>query len=237
MRLNCFFAFLGVIISMNVFGQQPNQVEKPFIEVSGTAEKEVVPDEIYIKVTIRERFENKEKITVSEQEEKLKAALSEVNIPMSDVSMMDAGAGYTRVRWRVKDVVTQKNYQVKVATAEKVSEFFLQLDKINIQDAHIFRVNHSKMDSLRKRTRILAIKAAKEKADYLLNAIGEKVGKPLIVREVQQPYDYSLENNRTNVVQIREPNPYADGDDAFGGEVQFRTISIKFTVFVKFEIL
>ena len=46
--------------------------EQPYIEVTGTAEKEVIPDEIYIGIIIREKYVNKEKVTIEEQEQKLK---------------------------------------------------------------------------------------------------------------------------------------------------------------------
>ena len=42
--------------------------EIPYIEVNGYAEKEIIPNEIYIGITLRERMENKEKVTIEAQE-------------------------------------------------------------------------------------------------------------------------------------------------------------------------
>ncbi|PKP46668.1 MAG: hypothetical protein CVT95_06675 [Bacteroidetes bacterium HGW-Bacteroidetes-12] len=58
--------FLLLTATFTVFGQTTtdSEVEKRYIEVTGTAEKEIIPDEIYISITIRERHEGKEKITI-----------------------------------------------------------------------------------------------------------------------------------------------------------------------------
>jgi uncharacterized protein YggE len=40
----------------------------PYIEVTGSAEMEIVPDEIYIQVTLQERYNGKEKITMEKQD-------------------------------------------------------------------------------------------------------------------------------------------------------------------------
>lgn len=74
--------------------------------------------------------------------------------------------------------VNKKEYTLKVKNAIELGRMFQELEKLEITDAFISKVNHSKIDSLRKEVRILAIKAAKDKADYLLTAIGEQTGKP-----------------------------------------------------------
>ena len=54
----------------------------PFIEVTGTADMEVVPDEIYIAITIMER-NNGNHSTAKEQEEALKNALKAIGLSSS----------------------------------------------------------------------------------------------------------------------------------------------------------
>ena len=38
--------------------------QTPYIEVLGSSEMEIVPDEIYVEIVIRERFDNKLKVTI-----------------------------------------------------------------------------------------------------------------------------------------------------------------------------
>lgn len=231
---------LFVLTSVVYVSQAQNPIEeKPFIEVTGIAEQEIVPDQIYISIIIREKYENKEKVTIESQEEKLKVLLKEINIPTSDLYLSDANADFVKVKFRTKDVLTKKDYILKVSSATSVGQVFLQLEKLEINDASISKVSHSKIDSLRRENRITAIKAAKRKADYLLNAIGEVTGKPLVVRENNtgnNEYNY----NRNTPVQV---SSYAnarfldDGDKATDNEeIQFKKIKIQSSIYVKFLI-
>ncbi len=228
---------IALLISLHSHSQQPVKApeERPYIEVTGRAENEVVPDEIYISIVIREKYVNKEKITIESQEEKLKNAVKGVGISLSNLYLSDANADYVRVRWRTKDVLTQKDYTLKVASATEVSEIFKQLDMLEIKDAYIARVNHSKIDSLKKDMRIQAIKGAKAKADYLLNAIGEEVGKPIFISESasSQAHETMGMNNIPGVRMIGEK--YEDLIDPTS-VIKFKKIMIEATVYVRFGI-
>lgn len=176
---------------------------QPYIEVIGTAEKEVVPNEIYIGIVIKERYENRVKLSIESQEEKLRTALVAIGIDISNLYLSDADAGYVRVSWQTKDVLEKRNYTLKVSDAASVGKVFQELEKLQISDAFISGVSHSDIDELKKEIRISAIKAAKEKADYLLNALGEETGKPIFISE-----------NKNDVVQLRAP--------AFEGAISYR---------------
>ena len=116
---------------------------------------------------MHERIENKVKITIAEQETKLKTELTNLNIPLTDLSLSDANANYVKVKWTKKDVMAQSEYILKVGDATTVGSVFEKLDELKIHDANIDRVSHSKMEEYRKEVKIMAIKAAKEKAEAL----------------------------------------------------------------------
>ncbi len=238
--IKIFFIVSAIFINNILLAQENlNRDEKPFIEVNGIAEQEIIPDQIYISIIIREKYENKEKITIESQEEKLKALLKEINIPTSNLYLSDANADYVKVKFRTKDVLTKKDYTLKVSNATEVGQVFQQLEKIEINDANVFKVSHSKIDSLRKEIRIAAIKAAKTKADYLLNAIGEQTGKPLIVRENSAgnlEYNYNRASN-TRVTSYQNARFLDDSDkSATDEEIQFQKIKIQSSIYVKFLI-
>jgi uncharacterized protein YggE len=225
------------LIALNGFGQTNaiNTNEPPFIEVNGTAEKEVIPDEIYIDIIIREKMVNREKVTIEAQEEILKNAVKALGINLANLYLSDANADYVKVRWQKKEVLTKKDYTLRVSNATTVGQVFMELEKLEITDAYISKVNHSKMDSLRKEVKILAIKAAKDKADYLLTAIGEQTGKPLIIREedILTNQGYS---NVSRGVSTENAGYYERNKDKDGNEIQFQKIKIKASIYVKFSI-
>lgn len=239
-NIKVFFIVVTITFSAAVFGQyKVDSEEKPYIEVTGSADQEVIPDEIYINIIIREKYVNKEKITIESQEEKLKTYLKDIGIDVKNLYLSDANADYVKVKWRTKDVLTKKDYTIKVSTATTVGQVFQQLDKLEITDAFIAKVNHSKLDSLKKEVKISAIKAAKNKADYLLTAIGEQVGEPLIIQErengITPTAGVNYRGGRSSEVAY-----YVDGIKVSGNdkeeELQFKKIKIEAFIYVKFAI-
>lgn len=240
-RIKQLLAMAFLLTTILTFGQTntPKTEEKPFIEVTGTAEIEVIPDEIYIRIIIRERYVNRTKVTIEEQEEKLKTAVKSIGVDLTNLYLSDANADFVKVSWQKKDVLTKKDYTLKVSTATAIGKVFQELEKLEITDASISKVSHSKIDSLRKEVRIMAIKAAKDKADYLLTAIGEQTGKPLIITESPQTI-YREEISR---IPTRNVDPILTGDvpSSFGdkdkeNEIQFKKIKLTSSIYVKFSI-
>jgi len=162
--------------------QERRQEEIPYIEVTGIAELEVVPNEIFIKIIISEKYIGKAKVSIEEQEVKLRESLKLLGIELRNLSLADADADYVKIGFQKKDLLTKKEYQLNVSDALMVGKVFEALEKLEIADASIKRVSHTKIDSLRREVRINAIKAGKEKANYLLSAIGEQPRRPLIIR-------------------------------------------------------
>jgi hypothetical protein len=222
------FAFPLIVFSQSpILPQEP-----PFIEINGTAELEIVPNELYVSILLKERIDGKDKITVPELEDKMKSGLKNLKIDMTQLSLADANADYLNRRWRSKEVISQKEYLLKLEDSNSLSKVFQMLDEINIQDAWISRVHHTKMDSLKKEVRINAIKAAKDKSDYLLKAIQQQTGKALIVRENDWGYPQPMYKN------VNMSASYMDAAESGMAEpeVDFRKIKISSSVYVKFEI-
>lgn len=231
MRTSILAIFMALVtLGTQAFGQTFSINEDPNIQVTGTYEMEVMPDEIYISITLREKLDNKSKLTIDEQEKKLKAALNSIGIKMDDLSLSDAKADFVKIKWQKNEVVNQKEYTLKVGNAEMVSKVFSELDKLGIKDAYIARVDHSKMEELKRNAKIEAMKIAKDKADYLTGAIGYKTGMPLQIREEAEPY-YPVYANA--MFKVAESS--GNADDALP-ELEFEKIKLRASIFAKFKI-
>ena len=137
---------------------------------------------------------------------------------------------------RTKKELTVKNeYVLKVGDASTVSQVFEKLDELKIVEAHISRVSHSKLPELQKEVRILAIKAAKDKAEYLLSAIDEKIGKPIYVHELSSSYSDDELGYTSNVVFI--DGVKVRGEAAMNETIEFQKIILQSSIYVKFEII
>lgn len=229
--------FLITVLSViNANAQVQESIKKPYIEVTGTAEMNIIPDEIYLSIFLSERIVNKEKITIDVLEEKMKNKLKEIGIDLNYLSLSDANSDFIKVSWKRKDILTSKSYLLMVKDAATLSKVFEAFEELDIADVRISKTSHSELDKFRKEVKINAMIAAREKAKYLLNSIGEDVGKPsLIIEKDISSYD-SDANYRL------ESNTYIRGEsiDKISGRndnnVRFSKIKLQYKVFAQFEI-
>ncbi|MBN8695243.1 MAG: SIMPL domain-containing protein [Bacteroidetes bacterium] len=154
------------------------------IKVVGTAEMEIVPDEIYMSITLREYTKDKKKFTIEELEKNLVNYIEKVaTTDKKDIKMDNMNAYILSMKRKNKDEIISKSYDVKFKNAQQVYLVYAAMDSLGITRAAITKYSHSKMDEYKKQIKINAIKAAKEKANYLCEAIGEKAGKAVQITE------------------------------------------------------
>src|SRR4051812_42566893 len=158
---------------------------KRYIEVTGTSETEITPDELSVTITLQERSEKNEKISIDKQEAELKKNIKELGIDLSQLTLSTADADYRRLRTFKKDVLISKSYILKLSNAEMLSKLYERLDKMNAHDAYISKYTHSRILEIQKENRIKAVKAAKDKAEYLLTAVGQQAGLPIQITETE----------------------------------------------------
>lgn len=229
------FLLITILSICNFLKAQVPVEPAPYIEIAGTAEKEIMPDEIYVSVTIRERMDGKERITLDVQEKNFKDLLKKINIDLNLLSLSDANADYVKIRYKQKDVLAQVTYTLKLSTAKMVGDLFTGLYELKIQDAYISKVSHSKMEEFKKELRIAAIKNAKEKAEYLTEAIGYKIGRAMVIYE-NNPVNfvaYDQMNTRMTFAENKYSESYQQAPDP---EISFRKIKLEGGVYVKFEV-
>jgi uncharacterized protein len=211
-------------------GAQIQDNDKKFIEVTGTGEIEVVPDEIFVTIMLQE---SREKDALSKQEEALKRHVKELGIDAQNLTLNSADADYRQFRAFKKEVVLTKTYILKLSNVSILTQLYDRLDKMNAHDAYVSKINNSKIIEHAKEARVKAIKAAKEKAEYLLAAIGSQAGSPLQVTEMENYIHNPMYRNiEKKVSNIRVLDTYESGEE----EMSFRKIIIKSSIHVKFEI-
>ncbi|MBI2258241.1 MAG: SIMPL domain-containing protein [Flavobacteriia bacterium] len=226
-----------LFILSSIFGNTQNIHEIPYIEVNGVSELEIIPDEIYVSITLRERIENKERITLEIQEKNVRELLKKININAEKLSLEDANSDQVKLRIKQKEVLSKVTYSLKLSTAKEVNDLFNGLYEIKIYDAYISKVYHSKMEEFKRDLRIKAIKEAKEKAIYLTNAIGNSIGKPLIINE-SYPISFDSFNmsNRAFSMDMRPESEMSSKSYEGHEEMSFKKIKLQSTVYIKYEL-
>jgi uncharacterized protein YggE len=208
--------------------------EPPYIEIQARAEKEVVPDQIYVMIALFEIQDGRKSIKLAEQESKLKNIVKGLGLPLSNLSLYNAQANYGNINmWGKKDVIDRKYYSLKVSNAETIGKLYEELNKIYINEAYIYKSEYSQKDSLLQDLRIEAMRKAKNQANVMTRAIGSKVGKPLIIREQQEYYPVAYEN------AMMTKGLY-ETDDAVSSNMsesmEYKPLKISLSVYVKFGL-
>jgi hypothetical protein len=179
-------------------------------------------------------MDGKKKITIEDQEKELKKQLQKSGFDPDNLSLSDASAGFVPVKRKKQEMLTSKNYIIKVGTTTEVADVFDVLDSVDALNTDISRVAHSEIEKFRKEVKIIAVKAAKEKAGYQLQAIGETVGKPLMIQE-RESYDdvMPIANYRMKAMGIMADSEMAPEELH---ELSFQKIKLKYSVFARFAI-
>lgn len=215
-------------------GQEAITKETPYVDVVGTGEMEIVPDEIYISFTLKERFDGKKKIDIEDQEKELKKKLLKLKIDLNDLQLADASADYVKIKRKKNDVIASKDYILKVTSTSMLADVFDVLDEVKAFNADIQRVDHSEIEKYRKEVKMMAVRNAKEKATYMLEAIGESVGKPIYIQERENYNEMPLMRKAT-MMALAAPEG-ADKQEEQLPELSFQKIKLKYQVSARFAI-
>lgn len=217
--------------------------ENPFpktITVSGSAEMEIVPDEIYVVVELRE-YDKKGSGKISLDVIKadflgfcMRAGLADSAVTIATYE------GVNPYWWKRKrknqDLHASISYQVKFSNSKTMDDLVAILDDDATENFRIVRASHSKISEYRRQLKIQAIKAAKEKATYLAEAINEKAGEAVTINE---PGD-NLYNNYLNTYLTSNTAYskayYADQVKSPQESVDFKSIKLRFEVQVVFAL-
>lgn len=222
-----------------LFAQPDSQSarQEKSISVNGTAEMEVVPDEIYVNITLQEYKDPKAangKAMIADLEKAMRDVMSEMKIDQKDLTLEGSyGYQYQRKKWKDKDFLMSKTYQLKMRDLAHYDELIGRLDDKGISNVYIARTDHSKIDELKKQVRINAVKAAKEKANYLLQAVNEQLGAVLQIRELDANNYYPVYGAMARNTMVGS----YDMESAKSYEpVQMQKIKITYTISATFEI-
>ncbi|MEO7174691.1 MAG: SIMPL domain-containing protein [Saprospiraceae bacterium] len=228
-------------IATHVTAQSGNMPSnQQFIDVTGYASTEVMPDEIYISFAIREKYVKGERVSIESQESKLRAHLTMLGIDISNLKLSDTKIDYEKIGWNTKEILAKKEFVLKVADVANLRLVFQKLEEITIADAYISKVAVSAIDSIKKAVRLSAMKDAKEKADYLLSALGEQTGKVLIVQEqnfaAKQISDVHVRGQSSaGTTYFIDGVQFVDKVD-IEEDLAFRKIKVEASFFVKFAV-
>ena len=191
----------ALMLTTSLYAQQTSVMDQPYIEVSGQAEIEVVPDKIYVQITIDGDSKGKE--TVLQQKKEMVQRFDALGI---DVEKKLVVQELFNSALKSNKVTTFKMYRLEVNSATQLAHVFQALQAIGIAQAEIESVDVSNKEELIQKIRAEAAQNARQNALVLANALGQELGKALYVQDyTTSPYEYmNMSTKDYAIAEVRE---------------------------------
>ena len=198
-----------------------------YIEVTGSSEIEVVPDEIHFLIQIKEywqeEFVPKSKVPLEWIEKDLRRVLSRAGISDEAIRVQEIGDYW---RQKGKEFLIGKQLDIRLTDFEQINTIIKKVDTRGIESMRIGELKHKDLPNYRKQGKIEALKAAREKASYLVEAMGQKLGEAIRIVEPASSYvsPYTLFQAQSNVSM------------GSAATEQYRVIKLRYEMTARFAI-
>jgi len=223
------------LFSLSASAQQVDLRKK--ITVSGSAEMEVTPDIIYLSISLKEYLKDnnsKKKVDITTLENQLFAAVQKAGLEKENLTINDLSSyNYATEKKKNPDFLASKQYRLKVTDLNKWNLILGAIDPKGIAYTNIESYDYSKIESLKKDLKIKALQAARVKAAYLVEALGDKLGSVIDIQEVNNE-QYPQPMYRTSMMM---KSAMSDSNaEAAPAEIDFKKIKLNYTMNTVFEI-
>ena len=159
--------------------------------------------------------------------------LTDIGIDVSkQLAIKDMASNFQKYWLRGAEANSEKEYQLKVADAKTAGQVIQELEALGLSNISIEKVDHSEIEKLKTEVKINAIKAAKEKAAALTNAIGQDVGKAIYIQEMNNQIYRSRMMLESNIAIKGVAGMEMDQQP----DIEFEKIKLEYSILVRFAI-
>ena len=231
---------IGLLLTftLSAFSQsgEKNFIDQNYIEVTGKAELDIVPDLIYLKIILSEK-DNKSKQSLDETEKSMISKLTEIGVDINkDLSIRDIASNFKYYWISKSDIVLSKEYQLIVPDTKTLQKVFSELQNLGISNLTIDKLDHSKIEQFRKNVKNNAIKAAKDKAESLTSTINQTIGKAIYIQELDNQYLSNALQGRLAGVNVRVRGYSSENKAESMPDIEFEKINLQYSILVRFEL-
>lgn len=215
-----------------------------YIEVTGTSEVEIVPDEIHFIIGIKEYFEEefdgvskpeeyRTKVRIEDIESQMREALHSIGITDSDIRTQDVGDYW---RERGLDFLIGKNLDITLHDFTMIDRIISVIDTKGVSSMRIGEMTHKDILKYQEQGKKDALLAAKDKAEYMAETLGEKIGKVLSIVEHGGGTDHYTVVQNSKLRMDGAALGSAEAAAAAPASDAFRTIKYTYSVTCRFAL-
>jgi uncharacterized protein len=180
-----FLLFVFFFATNFMFGQTTELSVKKYITVTGSAEMSIEPDELELSITLYSQRQDLDK-----KETDFYAILKKHDISQNQLTFNQSDSWWDWWYYRNSSEIS-KTFKLKVDAKTNLLNLVKDLNKNWVHSISITSSTNKNIQTYRKEVKKEAIRAAKEKATYLLDAVEEKIGSAITVEEIS-------DNNNSN---------------------------------------
>lgn len=207
---NYAIALITIVASFSIASEakaQNNLPAVPYIEVRASATRKVTPDEIYLKITIKET-DYKDKRSLQQVQQAMIKVLEKEGVDVDKQLTVQSMGSSLKVKSflsRLK-TLTEAVYILKLSSAESMQNVISALEEQQISNIVLAETKYSQRDTLESELGVEAMRKAKQRATELVAAIGQEIGKAIYVNswsmnEIVSPRNYKAMAARGVVVE------------------------------------
>jgi len=224
-------AMVSLSLASLLQAQEKNFLDQAYLETNARADTLVVPDRIYLGITIKEE-DSKGRASVETLENKMSAKLQALGIDLDkQLGLSDLASDFRDYFLRKTDIQKSKSYTLLVYDGLTAGQVIQGLEGIGISNIQLQRTEYSKLGALKLTLRRRALHKARQQAKVMVESLGQSLGRALYISDLST--DYSGLQGRTAGVQVRG---YAMEKEERPLEVAFEKIQVDAMVNVKFAI-
>jgi uncharacterized protein YggE len=189
-------AALVVILTIVAWtDEQPAYQEPRLITVTGDAEVRVVPDEVILTLGV-ETWDKNMELAKRQNDEivaRVLALATDFGIAPEHIQTDYVGIEprYRNGYYEERDFIgyfVHKTVEITLRDLEKFEDLLADVLEAGVNYVHGIQFRTTELREHRDEARALAIRAAKEKAEALAGELGQEVGDPILIQEVQSSW-------------------------------------------------
>ena len=231
------FLIFVMFFVWNLFSAQKNFLDQPYIEVSASVDTLVVPDRIYVSITLNEA-DSKNKKSVEEQEKQLETILKKLKINTDkDLSVLGYSSDFKKYFLKGQSILKTKKFSLLVRDAYTLGNVLISLEEAGISNTEVEKVEYSKSKELLLELKSEAVKRSRITADKLVKPLNQKAGKALYISDTNYGGigDYELTTNEIFSLQEMDYKKESASEE-FLRKLDFQKIKFSTTVYVKYQL-
>ncbi len=215
-----------------------------YIEVTGTSEVEIIPDEIHFVIGIKEYFEEefdgkskpedyRTKVRIEDIESQMREALHSIGITDNDIRTQDVGDYW---RERGLDFLIGKNLDITLHDFTMIDRIISVIDTKGVSSMRIGEMSNKDILKYHEQGKKDALLAARNKAEYMAEALGEEIGKVLSIEEHGGGTDHYTVVQNSKLRMDGAALGSAEAAAAAPASDAFRTIKYTYSVTCRFAL-